>query len=390
MKKSFFTLILSFATLFAFSQIKVTAPNGDVGIGTTTPGGKLQITDGSANLLIKGAAVNPSLKLLDVTSGTQGSIRIGCISAGSNSFGGAVFQAWSDNAPNHKGRFYFDAGTDAAAGIFFRTSSNTRMAVLQNGRVGIGTLTPSEKLHVNGNIMAAGGLVLTSDKRLKKDVTKFKRGLKEVLQIEPISYTYNGKGGTNNNSHHIGLFAQDLQKIAPEMVFEFTHSEFEEATTEKEHKLISEEKFLAIKDTEIKYMLINAIQEQQLMLNEKDEEIAKLNDRLDAIELKFEDILNENTSFQQINISDVSKLAQNSPNPFNETTTINYSIPKGTKYATLAISNASGRTIKTIALENFGKGSIEIKAGELQSGSYSYSLIIDGNIIDTKKMVLTK
>jgi len=137
-------------------------------------------------------------------------------------------------------------------------------------------------------------------------------------------------------------------------------------------------------------MLINAIQEQQLMLNEKDEEIAKLNDRLDAIELKFEDILNENTSFQQINISDVSKLAQNSPNPFNETTTINYSIPKGTKYATLAISNASGRTIKTIALENFGKGSIEIKAGELQSGSYSYSLIIDGNIIDTKKMVLTK
>jgi hypothetical protein len=37
-----------------------------------------------------------------------------------------------------------------------------------------------------------------------------------------------------------------------------------------------------------------------------------------------------------------------------------------------------------------GKGSVKVDAATLASGAYQYSLIIDGKLIATKQMVLTK
>lgn len=85
-----------------------------------------------------------------------------------------------------------------------------------------------------------------------------------------------------------------------------------------------------------------------------------------------------------------SLLYQNVPNPFSESTQIKYFIPKGTSNAQMMIFNMNGTTLFTYELISQGENSITIKGGELDSGMYLYSLIIEGREVDTKRMILTK
>lgn len=144
------------------------------------------------------------------------------------------------------------------------------------GNVGVGTLTPSCKLDVAGAI-CSNGVQVTSDRRLKQDVTSFSYGLNEVLQLNPIQYTYNGKGGTTAGTQHVGLYAQELQSVVPELVTEYVHETFvDEVDLTKELPATTQETFLRIKDNEVKYLLINAIKEQQNKISDLEARIAQL------------------------------------------------------------------------------------------------------------------
>jgi len=77
------------------------------------------------------------------------------------------------------------------------------------------------------------------------------------------------------------------------------------------------------------------------------------------------------------------KLNQNYPNPFNPNTIINYE---------LRITNVSGIEVKVLVKErqNSGNYTIQFDGSGLPSGIYFYSLFIDGERVDTKKMVLVR
>jgi len=386
MKNLIYIVLMTFIPIFAFSQVYVKAPNGNIGVGTNAPLGKFHLTDGAGQLIIKAAPVTASYKLVDITAGLDGSVRVGAINPSANNFGGAVFQAFSDNAPNHKGRFYFDAGTNATSGIYFRTSTATRMAILQNGRVGIGTAAPTEALHVNGNIKYTGAL-LSSDKKLKSNITPYTRGLEALMDITPVTYEYNGKGGTTRGDAHVGLVAQELQNVAPELVEKFIHTEMSEATMTKEHEVISEANYLQIRDNEVKYLLINAVKEQQNKIETLEQELAEMKEMIRTV------LDGQNTEINQQNINLDGRgayLEQNQPNPFNANTLIKYNVPAEVKNAVVNIFDENGRLIHSERVAQKGEGQLNIKAGTITAGTYSYSLVVDGNIVDTKRMVIVK
>ena len=83
-------------------------------------------------------------------------------------------------------------------------------------------------------------------------------------------------------------------------------------------------------------------------------------------------------------------LYQNTPNPFNQTTKISYELPVDTKEAALYIYNMQGLQIEEYQIFTFGSGAITISGGHLDAGMYLYSLVADGQLIDTKQMILTK
>lgn len=84
------------------------------------------------------------------------------------------------------------------------------------------------------------------------------------------------------------------------------------------------------------------------------------------------------------------KLYQNIPNPFSDETTIHYFLPEMASDAEIVLYDNSGKTIEVILLQNKGNGSVTIDLSKLASGAYSYSLIVDGKLADTKRMAKNK
>ncbi len=98
-------------------------------------------------------------------------------------------------------------------------------------------------------------------------------------------------------------------------------------------------------------------------------------------------------------IPDKFELKQNYPNPFNPKTKIKFSLPYpsegGEKMISLEIYDVLGKEITTLFASPWGRiggaeYEVEFDAGGLSSGVYFYSLTVDGNKIDTKRMVLIK
>jgi hypothetical protein len=85
-----------------------------------------------------------------------------------------------------------------------------------------------------------------------------------------------------------------------------------------------------------------------------------------------------------------AKLEQNVPNPFDGSCYISYYIPSGMHNAELLITDISGHTLKSYSLATSGYGKQTIYGSELISRMYRYSLVIDGKLIDTKKMVVVR
>ncbi|MEO1624978.1 MAG: T9SS type A sorting domain-containing protein, partial [Bacteroidota bacterium] len=83
-------------------------------------------------------------------------------------------------------------------------------------------------------------------------------------------------------------------------------------------------------------------------------------------------------------------LLQNAPNPFKQTTVVNYFIPENATGARLDIRDVKGELIETINIQNGGFGNIDLAAETLQAGTYVYSLYIGEEIIDSKVMIITQ
>ena len=82
-------------------------------------------------------------------------------------------------------------------------------------------------------------------------------------------------------------------------------------------------------------------------------------------------------------------LFQNIPNPFKNSTIISYYLPKAAHDATIQIFDLTGKQVKAFTLQGEGFGQVEFN-NDINSGTYVYSLIIDGKLIDSKEMVIVK
>lgn len=279
---------------------------------------------------------------------------------------------------------------------------NTKNAIFISGvnqSVGIGTQTTgSSKLFVNGNLTYNGSLTNASDRRLKQNVQNFQYGLNEVLQLRPKTYEYNGKADIPTGMSHVGLVAQDLQKVAPELVGSFEHVSYKEQSIKSQEQELpleieKTEKFLNIKESSIKYMLVNAIQDQQEIIETQNDMISELSEQLEALEGRINNYIS-NPTVTQTNVtlseSAVAELGVNRPNPFETMTSIPYTIPADAQNATMKFFNISGQLIKTVAIDHTGAGNLTVNAADMAAGTFTYTLTVDGQLVATKKMVLTK
>lgn len=103
------------------------------------------------------------------------------------------------------------------------------------------------------------------------------------------------------------------------------------------------------------------------------------------------DQINTGVSEPLISVSGTAHLDQNFPNPFNSNTDVGYTLTHS-GFVCLKVCDYSGREVSTLVNEFQGTGrySIRLDAGVFPSGIYYYVLIVNGIIVQTRKMILSR
>jgi hypothetical protein len=279
----------------------------------------------------------------------------------------------------------------------------------------------------DGSVKSIGGPVgwtVFSDGRYKKDIKENVIGLTFINSLRPVTYTVNTQGlneyynkgrkpisndaiSTNEAVNaemkkaedeaskivHCGFIAQEVEEAAKKLNFEFSGVD----------KPQSKDGLYGLRYDNFVVPIIKAVQElshQNDELKNQNNDLQKQNSDLQKRIEKLEALMNVDratTNYSQSpadqlqtkNLSSAS-LIQNVPNPFSNTTTVGYSLPQKFITAQIIITDKNGRQLKQLAIAGKGKGSVNLDAATLSSGTYNYSLIVDGKIITTKQMVLIK
>jgi|GEM_PF-6643202 len=237
--------------------------------------------------------------------------------------------------------------------------------------------TGSFYVHKDGWIFS-DGVYLGSDINIKENRVRTVKALDKISAIPVYTYKYKtftiekgpdkGLESASDTNLHMGVIAQDVQKIAPYMVREVKNGK------------------LAVDYMQLIPLALDGVNELNIELQKTKAEL----DLLKARYNKLEESLNTeqgNKSAKSVGLN--FNLFQNAPNPFTEETKIEYELGSYYKIAFIYIFNLQGSMIASYPLTN-NKGVVSVKGNDLNAGMYLYSLIVDGMEIDTKRMILTK
>src|ERR1035437_2323552 len=148
---------------------------------------------------------------------------------------------------------------DVSAGAY-------RMVIDAGGNLGLGTISPQDKLDVAGTIRvsglgSAGSTSLcrnasnqistcSSYIRYKQNVNPFVSGLSLIKQLRPVSFNWR-----SNNQADLGLVAEDVAKVEPLLTTRNDKGEIE-----------------GVKYDRVSVVLVNAVKEQQAQIEEQEKQ----------------------------------------------------------------------------------------------------------------------
>ena len=274
-------------------------------------------------------------------------------------------------------------------------------------------VTASNQVRIGNNVTSSIGGYTNwtniSDGRVKKNIKENVPGLAFINKLKPITYNLNLEAADNiiqpparmnkegkvaaptqfdlatrmakEQVVYTGFVAQDVEKAAKELNYNF--SGVDAAKDDKD--------LYGLRYAEFVVPLVKAVQELSTQNDELKQNNASLQQEIDKLKAMVQSIA-KSTGINDVNsiILSGASLEQNSPNPFNQSTIIRYTLPAKFTLAQILITDQSGKLLKQITISPAGKGMINVQAGSLTAGIYNYSLVTDGHLIDTKRMILTK
>jgi hypothetical protein len=262
---------------------------------------------------------------------------------------------------------------------------------------------------VTGNLYVVGtpyniggtGSWNTSDEILKQNIESLSSvdALQWLNQLQPSSYYFDTLQFPQFHfpkEQQFGFIAQDVENILPNIVRKVS------VTTEDSAGFIIDSISLRMLNyQEIIPILAAALQE----VNSKNDDlqnqvltlVAQVNDlqaQLDGCCGQFGmrssgNAAPENVNNQSVELKSTHQtyLGQSVPNPYKGQCTIPYYVDESVSTAEIVFYDELGREVSRVQLIGHGNGQLTVLSSQLEDGIYTYSLVADGKVIDTKKMV---
>lgn len=193
------------------------------------------------------------------------------------------------------------------------------------------------------------------------------------LEDENISHSMSGEHNSVEDNtqttmerqvyakQHYSLSADELEEIFPDLVYE------------------NEDGSKSINYVEMVPILVQAIGELKSEINE-----LKGNGAAKKVAAKA-------TGMDAVKESDSpASLAQNKPNPFVSSTDIEVIVPESVQSAFVYVYDLQGKKVQQVNITARGKQTVQLDAADLSDGMYLYSLITDGKVVDTRRMIVEK
>lgn len=334
MKKELLLALLCSVAFIGHSQIKVNS-NGNVAMG-----------GGEALETLSSAENQDSLTTLTVygygKNGTGGRIAFGNLAPLNTS------RVMIGEVMNTKGKLWLQ-GSD---GVCFTTGNYANDTVFSY------STQSGKKFNFNCNVQL-NGLSVASDQQARRNVATAENVLPSLNQVQVVNYaTHEGEA-----PQYYGIDVNSLQESFPGLV-----------------------QYDAQGNSYIDYaslvpVLLQSIKELQTQVS------AMLG--VDQSPRRAPSSPSGVGSALQNEVGG-AKLYQNTPNPFISSTEIRYSLPQSVVSGTLAITDMQGKVIEKIELKDRGEHSVTLQNHGLVEGLYMCSLIADGKVVETRKMILSK
>jgi hypothetical protein len=332
-------------------------------------------------------------------SGSSGQVMVGV-------GGQSILQdpTWPTNRPIHTGgRFQASGGfqnygvhgtapkgTTVGSEFYggFFESNFTTAGSLHYGVYGRSTAAPLTGLGPNwagffdGDV-AGSIFFVTSDRNLKKDIKQLENSLSVIKMLNPVSYNYDTENhrdiGLNHNKQY-GFISQEVKEILPDLTSPIIYPSLKD---DQGNEIRKKQEYLGLNYDGFIAILTKAVQEQQQQIDELKAILKNSNENT----IETSKVIGSVT----LNDAQVIVLEQNVPNPFAEQTSIAYNLTDGAQKAQILFYNSEGKLINSSELKaTAGKGHLNVFASDLSNGIYSYTLVIDGKIVETKRMIKTK
>lgn len=228
----------------------------------------------------------------------------------------------------------------------------------------------------NGAYLTTGGIWTNTSSRSFKDNITAVDGrdiLSKINQLEVSRWKYKG-----TEEYHIGPLAEQFYEL------------FNTGLDNQHISTVDPSGVALVGIKELSKQFEAAKSENEQLKNDLaalKSQVAQLDNALAQCCMSYQQ---SSTKISGSTSTDRAQLGQNSPNPFNDNTVIKYYVPSQSGTALIKIFSLDGAELKTFVLSQKGNGELSIAGSTFAAGTYTYTLIIDGNKVDSKFMVLSK
>jgi len=246
--------------------------NGNVGIGSTIPTQKLDV---SGAIAIGGVTVIDASR--NITATTLTSTQVNTLATSVN----MLRAAYDTNSDFRLKQNYTVAGNVQYEFWGKNNAVDYNLLTFKAGKVGVATIDPTAyTLVVTGTMGVSGDITaLYSDMRLKTDIVPICNAIEKVTKLSAFTYMDNALArsfGFNEVGRRVGLSAQEVQVVLPEAVklAPFDAERIDGAEVSK-----SGETYLTVQYEKMVPLLVAALKEETQLQKELEERVTALEGR---------------------------------------------------------------------------------------------------------------